>query len=70
MISSNNVLLTPGITLVLMIFMLLYFPICHFGVTNNEYICYYKFLYKMPKVWLALFFGYNGQGFQGMQFQK
>lgn len=43
MISSNNVLLTPGITLVLMIFMLLYFPICHIGVTNYEYICYYKF---------------------------
>ena len=36
----------------------------------NKELDYYKFLYKMPKVWLALFFGYNGQGFQGMQFQK
>lgn len=24
----------------------------------------------MPKVWMALFFGYNGLNFQGMQYQK
>lgn len=24
----------------------------------------------MPKVWMTLFFGYNGQSFQGMQHQK
>lgn len=24
----------------------------------------------MPKVWLAIFFGYNGQNFQGMQHQR